>query len=256
MSQKPSASVTTPPSADPWSLRGAVRMAQRSLWVWHRGNEVRRLLTHPSEKTFVKTWSFVKIQQWRKAKCSLSQMWQWWNAIQASDVTLTCVSLKAFDPLFMSDRTKIMTSLLKTTFFFLDSLEKNVPHPVELLKNTTTLKGLLAGKQRYLFHLWIPTAHNQTIWNSIWSCVQESIEYASAYLTRHGLHTFQKILCRILNYCFMSKVFLFFSEEKCSRSCIAGSNLRFSGGFTIRPTNLFQRHKGQNLLSVEKQKNS
>lgn len=50
-SRKPSASVTTQPSADPWSLRWALRMAQRSPWVWHRINERWRLLTHPSEAT-------------------------------------------------------------------------------------------------------------------------------------------------------------------------------------------------------------
>lgn len=50
-SQKASASVTSPPSADPWSLRWVLRMAQRALWVCHRGNEGRQLLTHPSEAT-------------------------------------------------------------------------------------------------------------------------------------------------------------------------------------------------------------
>lgn len=94
---------------------------------------------------FVKTWSFVKIQQWRRAKCSMSQMWQRWNAIQACDAAVPSVSFKAFDPLFMSDRTKITPTLLKT--FFLSRLPwKSSTAVVVLLKITTPLKGLLAGK--------------------------------------------------------------------------------------------------------------
>lgn len=172
-------------------------------------------------------------------------MWQRWNAIQASDVTVTCVSSKTFDLLFMSDWTKIMTTLLKTTLLSrLPWKKKSSTSVVKLLKNTTPLKGLLEGQRRYLFHLWTPTAHNQTIWISIWSCVQESIEYASAYLTMHGLHPFQRILCKILNFRFMSKVILLISwpaalGEKCSRSCTAGCNLCFSQDCTIWLTDLF-----------------
>lgn len=95
---------------------------------------------------FVKTWSFVKIQQWQRAKCSMSQMWQRWNAIQACEAAVTCVSFKAFDPLFMSNWTKITPTLLKT-FFFLDSLEKKkFLHLSWVVKDHHTPEGTASRK--------------------------------------------------------------------------------------------------------------
>lgn len=79
-SQKPSASVTTQPSADPWSLRWALRMAQRSPWVWQGINERWRLLTHPSEATCL--WKHAVLSKYSSdeeqnaawAKCGSDEM--------------------------------------------------------------------------------------------------------------------------------------------------------------------------------------
>lgn len=92
ISEIPLASVTTLPSADPWPLRRALRMAERSLWVCDR-----EPLTWPRGEACVCKNMNMLCQNTAAMK---SRIWERWNVIQVRDETVTCVSLKAFDELF------------------------------------------------------------------------------------------------------------------------------------------------------------
>lgn len=100
-----------------------------------------------------------------------------------------------------------------------------------------------------------PIAHNQTIWHSIGSCMQEATEDASAYLTAHGLYSFQWILLRNLGFSYMSKVFSLISVEKSAANHVRLALIYIGKECTISWNDFLQRHKGQMLLSRGKMQN-